>query len=214
MRTSNRRKGRGSTVGPNSKVLGGTSGQSALKFPYFPSLRAPKNTLAVDLEFLVFISRNRSISPQSFGPIYDRNPPNRTLHNLYLRHSSIDLLTGYASTVIQAAGGMQMVDPIFQRILVREYQSWKIPVIFYEVLTGFWRLGTEVILCRIAVLSARYFLFCQVDDWGHHIPLAATLASDAVFKAFVGDSKLWDSKLVCQISLHPAVHRVVALGTL
>lgn len=46
--------------------------------------------------------------------------------------------------VIQAAGGMHMVDPLFQRVLVKECQNRKIPVIFDEVFTGFWRLGSEV----------------------------------------------------------------------
>ncbi|XP_011069894.1 bifunctional dethiobiotin synthetase/7,8-diamino-pelargonic acid aminotransferase, mitochondrial [Sesamum indicum] len=159
--------------------------------------------------------------------------------------------------VIQGAGGMQMIDPLYQRILVRECKYRKIPVIFDEVFTGFWRLGTE---------SAAEMLYCQPDIacfaklmTGGIIPLAVTLASDAVFEAFTGDSKLkallhghsysahamgcaaavksvkwfkdsntnmnlisesrslqelWDAALVSQISLLPAVHRVVALGTL
>jgi dethiobiotin synthetase/adenosylmethionine--8-amino-7-oxononanoate aminotransferase len=48
--------------------------------------------------------------------------------------------------VIQGAGGMLMIDPLFQRVLVSECRSRKIPVIFDEVFTGFWRLGVEVIL--------------------------------------------------------------------
>jgi len=40
---------------------------------------------------------------------------------------------------------MHMVDPLFQRVLVNECRSRKIPVIFDEVFTGFWRLGVEVI---------------------------------------------------------------------
>ncbi|KAL0404568.1 UNVERIFIED_CONTAM: Bifunctional dethiobiotin synthetase/7,8-diamino-pelargonic acid aminotransferase, mitochondrial [Sesamum radiatum] len=159
--------------------------------------------------------------------------------------------------VIQGAGGMQMIDPLYQRILVRECKYRKIPVIFDEVFTGFWRLGRE---------SAAEMLYCQPDIacfaklmTGGIIPLAVTLASDAVFEAFTGDSKLkallhghsysahamgcaaavksvkwfkdsntnmnlisesrslqelWDAALVSQISLLPAVHRVVALGTL
>ncbi|KAK4415274.1 Bifunctional dethiobiotin synthetase/7,8-diamino-pelargonic acid aminotransferase, mitochondrial [Sesamum alatum] len=159
--------------------------------------------------------------------------------------------------VIQGAGGMQMIDPLYQRILVRECKYRKIPVIFDEVFTGFWRLGRE---------SAAEMLYCQPDIscfaklmTGGIIPLAVTLASDAVFEAFTGDSKLkallhghsysahamgcaaavksvkwfndsntnmnlisesrslqelWDAELVSQISLLPAVHRVVALGTL
>ncbi|XP_052200425.1 bifunctional dethiobiotin synthetase/7,8-diamino-pelargonic acid aminotransferase, mitochondrial [Diospyros lotus] len=90
--------------------------------------------------------------------------------------------------VIQGAGGMLMVDPLFQRVLVKECQIRKIPVIFDEVFTGFWRLGVE---------SAAELLYCQPDIacfaklmTGGIVPLAATLASDAVFNAFLGDSKL------------------------
>ncbi|KAK1391594.1 hypothetical protein POM88_010650 [Heracleum sosnowskyi] len=159
--------------------------------------------------------------------------------------------------VIQGAGGMKMIDPLFQRVLVKECQYRKIPVIFDEVFTGFWRLGAE---------SAAELLLCKPDIacfaklmTGGIIPLAATLATEAVFDAFVGDSKLkallhghsysahalgcaaasksinwfkdrqtnhnlnpegsslrelWNMELVHQISLHPVVQRVVALGTL
>lgn len=159
--------------------------------------------------------------------------------------------------VIQGAGGMEMVDPLFQRVLVEECRNKKIPVIFDEVFTGFWRLGAE---------SATEFISCKPDIacfaklmTGGIVPLAVTLASEAVFEAFVGDSKLqallhghsytahavgctaavksikwfkdsktnhnlitesmllrelWDLDLVRQISLLPAVHRVVVLGTL
>ncbi|XP_061361684.1 bifunctional dethiobiotin synthetase/7,8-diamino-pelargonic acid aminotransferase, mitochondrial [Gastrolobium bilobum] len=159
--------------------------------------------------------------------------------------------------VIQGAGGMHMVDPLFQRVLVNECRSRKIPVIFDEVFTGFWRLGVE---------TAVELIHCEPDIacfgklmTGGIIPLAATLATNAVFDSFIGDSKLkallhghsysahamgcmaavksiqwfkdpssnanvssegrllrelWDDKMVRQISLHPAVQRVVALGTL
>ncbi|OVA10239.1 Aminotransferase class-III [Macleaya cordata] len=90
--------------------------------------------------------------------------------------------------VIQAAGGMHMVDPLFQRILVKECRNHNIPVIFDEVFTGFWRLGVE---------SAAELLGCLPDIacfgklmTGGIIPLSATLATDAVFNAFKGDSKL------------------------
>ncbi|KGN65428.1 bifunctional dethiobiotin synthetase/7,8-diamino-pelargonic acid aminotransferase, mitochondrial isoform X1 [Cucumis sativus] len=159
--------------------------------------------------------------------------------------------------VIQGAGGMHMVDPLFQRVLVKECQDKKIPVIFDEVFTGFWRLGTE---------TAAELLHCVPDIacfaklmTGGIIPLSATLASNSVFESFIGDSKLeallhghsysahalgctaaaksikwfknsqtnlninaegtslrelWDENLVYEISSHPAVKRVVALGTL
>ncbi|CAO2841742.1 unnamed protein product [Amaranthus hypochondriacus] len=90
--------------------------------------------------------------------------------------------------VIHAAGGMHMVDPVFQRVLVRECKKKKIPVIFDEVFTGFWRLGVE---------STADLLHCSPDIscyaklmTGGIIPLAATLASESIFDAFVGESKL------------------------
>lgn len=159
--------------------------------------------------------------------------------------------------VIHAAGGLHLVDPLFQRVLIKECRNKKIPIIFDEVFTGFWRLGVE---------SAAELLGCQPDIAcyaklmsGGVIPLAATLATESVFDAFKGDSKLmallhghsysahamgctaatkaiqwfkdpmtnlnittegmqlrelWDMKLVHEISAHPAVERVVALGTL
>jgi hypothetical protein len=94
------------------------------------------------------------------------------------------------SIVILAAGGMHMVDPLFQRVLVNECRSKRIPVIFDEVFTGFWRLGTEVgcplvtfksffslghLIRKIVFLLAdcsrptllctRYSLLCEADDW-------------------------------------------------
>lgn len=90
--------------------------------------------------------------------------------------------------VIQGAGGMHMIDPLFQRILVRECQLRQIPVIFDEVFTGFWRLGRE---------SASELLGCLPDIscfaklmTGGVIPLAVTLTTEAVFDVFKGDSKL------------------------
>ncbi|XP_077238285.1 adenosylmethionine-8-amino-7-oxononanoate transaminase [Tasmannia lanceolata] len=90
--------------------------------------------------------------------------------------------------VVQGAAGMHLIDPLFQRMLVKECRSRKVPVIFDEVFTGFWRLGAE---------SATELLGCLPDIacygklmTGGIVPLAATLATDAVFNAFKGDSKL------------------------
>nr|CAB3482573.1 unnamed protein product [Digitaria exilis] len=90
--------------------------------------------------------------------------------------------------VIQGAGGMLMIDPLFQRILVSECRSRKIPVIFDEVFTGFWRLGVE---------SASELLGCLPDIacyaklmTGGIVPLAATLATEEVFESFRSDSKV------------------------
>ncbi|TXG61009.1 hypothetical protein EZV62_012372 [Acer yangbiense] len=158
--------------------------------------------------------------------------------------------------IIHGSGGMHMIDPLFQRILVNECRNHKIPVIFDEVFTGFWRLGAET---TADILGCVPDIACFAKLLtGGVIPLAVTLATDAVFDSFVGDSKLkallhghsysahamgcaaaaksmkwfkdpqtniniisgqkflrelWDLELVQQISSHPAVRRVVALGT-
>lgn len=99
------------------------------------------------------------------------------------------------NAVILGSGGMHMVDPLFQRVLVNECRSKKIPVIFDEVFTGFWRLGREVgcrlvtfhkennfldhlidwkfmsLLAdcsRITWLCTRYSLLCKADDWWNY----------------------------------------------
>ncbi|KAL0710096.1 hypothetical protein Bca4012_017074 [Brassica carinata] len=90
--------------------------------------------------------------------------------------------------VIHGAGGMHMVDPLFQRVLVNECQNRKIPVIFDEVFTGFWRLGVET---TAELLGCKPDIACFAK-WmtGGMIPLAVTLATDAVFASFSGYSKL------------------------
>ncbi|EPS60530.1 mitochondrial bifunctional diaminopelargonate synthetase, partial [Genlisea aurea] len=94
----------------------------------------------------------------------------------------------YFTFFVHGAGGMQLIDPLYQKILIRECKKRKVPVIFDEVFTGFWRLGRE---------SAAKLLGCEPDIacfaklmTGGIIPLAVTLASSAVFDAFKGDSKV------------------------
>nr|XP_043630610.1 bifunctional dethiobiotin synthetase/7,8-diamino-pelargonic acid aminotransferase, mitochondrial [Erigeron canadensis] len=222
----------------------------------------PRNIYAEDviLEDTSFNSRDQ---------VFNKSRHGSTLASIYSTYISQELQSSSGSTkfsyagaliiepVLQGAGGMLMVDPLFQRILVKECKNRKIPVIFDEVLTGFWRLGVE---------SAAKLLLCQPDIacfakllTGGMIPLAVTLATNDVFDSFVGDSKLkallhghsysahalgcaaacnsikwfkdpqtnpnliaeqnqlrelWDPELVLKISFHPAVQRVVSLGTL
>lgn len=215
------------------------------------------------------ISGHESLSFSSRDEVFKRSRDGSGLASLYTSSilQELEMLSDsnalsqigalIVEPVVQGAGGMQMIDPLYQRILVRECKCRKIPVIFDEAFTGFWRLGRE---------TAAEMLYCEPDIacfaklmTGGIIPLAATLASEATFQAFTGDSKLmallhghsysahamgcaaavksikwfkdyktnmnlipasrllhelWDVELVSHISLLPAVHRVVALGTL
>lgn len=90
--------------------------------------------------------------------------------------------------VIHGSGGMALVDPLFQRLLVKECKIKKIPVIFDEVFSGCWRLGVQ---------SCTELLGCTPDIGcysklltGGAVPLSATLASSSIFESFQGNSKL------------------------
>lgn len=166
---------------------------------------------------------------------------------------------------------MMLVDPLFQRQLVAVCKERRIPVICDEVFSGLWRLGHT---------SASHLLGIKPDIacFGKLLtagiaPLAVTLATEEVFDAFSGSTKLqallhghsytaypvgcaaaaaalkllqdprtnpnmctpavpgscqqqpacsgpcgkllqlWDTDLVEQLSYHPSVQRIVAIGT-
>lgn len=101
--------------------------------------------------------------------------------------SGIELGALLMEPVLQGAGGMRLVDPAFQRSLVSQCRLRGIPVIFDEVFTGLWRLGSESGGSLLGV-------YPDVGAFGKlltggTVPLAATLASEEVFSAFEGDSK-------------------------
>lgn len=101
----------------------------------------------------------------------------------------VDVLVGalLIEPVLIGAGGMVLVDPLFQRAVVEECRARKIPVIFDEVFSGWWRLGVQ---------SGRDLLGVDPDIacyakllTGGVVPLAVTLASEEVFGTFFDDAK-------------------------
>ncbi|KAI5069010.1 hypothetical protein GOP47_0015311 [Adiantum capillus-veneris] len=139
-----------------------------------------------------------NLSYQSRSDFFDEQREHSELATLYREFirrsisSCKDTLTHLAALIIEpvihGAAGMTLVDPLFQRILVKECKSQRIPVIFDEVFAGCWRLGVQ---------SCAEYLGCTPDIGcysklltGGVVPLAVTLASSAVFDSFKGDSKL------------------------
>ncbi|KAG0624900.1 hypothetical protein M758_2G012400 [Ceratodon purpureus] len=136
---------------------------------------------------------------KSRDEVFDTCRDSTSLANLYSRSIDQQLAsaakeeyTSLAALIIEpvlhGAGGMDMIDPLFQRTLVRECRRRGIPIIFDEVLSGCWRFGAE---------SATELLGCSPDIacyskllTGGLVPLAATLATQPVFEAFCGISKL------------------------
>ncbi|KAF8701366.1 hypothetical protein HU200_033697 [Digitaria exilis] len=154
--------------------------------------------IMADLERLVGCGAQDCFSSE--GEVFCKSRDKSSVSDLYLSYIKQQLSEFSVSSnsehiaaliiepVIQGAGGMLMIDPLFQRILVSECRSRKIPVIFDEVFTGFWRLGVE---------SASELLGCLPDIacyaklmTGGIVPLAATLATEEVFESFRSDSKL------------------------
>lgn len=109
--------------------------------------------------------------------------------------------------VVLGAGGMMLADPLFQQALVdvvrsnpklfsesssapdpEDHKSWKgLPVVFDEVFTGLYRLGSP---------SSAKLLGVHPDITVHAklltgglIPLAATVASESIFRCFESDDK-------------------------
>lgn len=109
--------------------------------------------------------------------------------------------------VVLGAGGMMLADPLFQQALVdvvrsdpklfsesapapdlEDSNNWKgLPVVFDEVFTGLYRLGSP---------SSAKFLGVHPDITVHAklltgglIPLAATVASESIFRCFESDDK-------------------------
>ncbi|KAI9722455.1 MAG: hypothetical protein M1828_004702 [Chrysothrix sp. TS-e1954] len=110
--------------------------------------------------------------------------------------------------VVLGAGGMKLVDPLFQRILANVVRSsasvfspasppppadpdgtsWTgLPIVHDEIFTGLYRLGHPTSSSLIHVrpdISAHAKLLT-----GGLLPLCATVASDSIYEAFLSDSK-------------------------
>ncbi|KAJ6558378.1 onanonoxo-7-onima-8-eninoihtemlysoneda [Mycena capillaripes] len=89
--------------------------------------------------------------------------------------------------LVMGAGGMIFVDPLFQRVLVDVARTRGLPVIYDEVFVGFYRLGMQ---STIPLLGAAPDISVHAKILtGGLAPLAATLASDAIFRAFYSTEK-------------------------
>ncbi|KAI0833714.1 onanonoxo-7-onima-8-eninoihtemlysoneda [Trametes gibbosa] len=101
--------------------------------------------------------------------------------------------------LVMGAGGMIFVDPLFQRVLVdvvrgpdsssRAPSEWSgLPVIFDEVFIGLYRLGLQT---SSALLGTTPDISVNAKILtGGLVPLAVTLASDSIYRAFLSDDKV------------------------
>ncbi|KAJ6489193.1 PLP-dependent transferase [Mycena vitilis] len=89
--------------------------------------------------------------------------------------------------LVMGAGGMIFVDPLYQRVLVDVARKRGLTVIYDEVFVGLYRLGMQ---STIPLLGAPPDISVHAKILtGGLAPLAATLASDAIFRAFYSTDK-------------------------
>jgi dethiobiotin synthetase/adenosylmethionine--8-amino-7-oxononanoate aminotransferase len=89
--------------------------------------------------------------------------------------------------VLHGSAGMIFVDPLFHYAVVTCAQDLFIPVVFDEVFSGIWRLGSPT-AARLLGVKPDISCFSKTLTGGA-LPLSVTLATEETFNAFSGDSK-------------------------
>jgi len=104
--------------------------------------------------------------------------------------SLADHRTGVAALIIepllQGAGGMRICRPSFLTRLVNKAREAGVLVIFDEVATGFGRTGTLFAMEQANVVPDLVCLSKGLT--AGYMPMAVTVAREAIFEAFLGDS--------------------------
>jgi adenosylmethionine-8-amino-7-oxononanoate aminotransferase len=88
--------------------------------------------------------------------------------------------------LLQGAGGMRVCRPSFLKRLVAKAREAGILVIFDEVATGFGRTGTLFAMEQADVVPDLVCLSKGLT--AGYMPLAATVAREAIFEAFIGEN--------------------------
>jgi adenosylmethionine-8-amino-7-oxononanoate aminotransferase len=89
-----------------------------------------------------------------------------------------------AEPLVQGASGMRMCRPEFLRAVCERVTAHGIPVILDEVMTGFGRTGTLFAMEQAGVVPDLVCLSKGIT--GGFLPLAATVASTAIYDCFLG----------------------------
>lgn len=90
--------------------------------------------------------------------------------------------------VLHGAGGMVLIDPLFQSILMQKCKQRKIPVVLDEVFAGIWRLGTEGAWELLDYETPDISCYAKLLTGGL-VPMAATVTTEEIFDSFYGPGK-------------------------
>ncbi|KAJ7748780.1 PLP-dependent transferase [Mycena maculata] len=157
-----------------------------------------------------------AVASESLSSVYDvagrLSTPLAKVYRTYIgntlqsleRAGGLRLAALVLEPLVMGAGGMIFVDPLFQRVLVDVVRErgpapppstdsdapapWRgLPVIFDEVFVGLYRLGMQSTIPLLGV-APDISVHAKILTGGL-VPLAATLASDSIFRAFYGTEK-------------------------
>ena len=90
--------------------------------------------------------------------------------------------------VLHGAGGMILIDPLFQSILMQKCKERKIPVVLDEVFAGIWRLGVEGAWELLDYETPDISCYAKLLTGGL-VPMAATVTTEEIFDSFYGPGK-------------------------
>lgn len=103
----------------------------------------------------------------------------------YLDEHGDELAACILEPLVQGAGGMRMARPAFVRAVAERVRMRGTLVIFDEVFTGFGRTGTLFAYEQVGFVPD---LLCVAKGiTGGFLPLAATIATPAIYEAFLDD---------------------------
>lgn len=176
------------------------------------SMRDGKAVISLPVAFTKFVNiEETDVEVESLSYLYNVEERLSTdlalLYAKFIRHSlrGLDrvkhqLAALVLEPLVMGAAGMIFVDPLFQRVLVdvtRDHFSdertgnngdWRgLPVIFDEVFTGLYRVGWQSCTAVLGV-NPDIAVYAKMMTGGL-VPLAATLASESIFNAFLSDKK-------------------------
>jgi adenosylmethionine-8-amino-7-oxononanoate aminotransferase len=102
-----------------------------------------------------------------------------------LEHHAREVCAVIVEPLVQCAGGMRMYHPVYLRMLREACDRHQVHLIADEIATGFGRTG-RMFACEWA--GIRPDLMCLGKGLtGGTLPLAVTLATDAIYQAFYAD---------------------------
>jgi adenosylmethionine-8-amino-7-oxononanoate aminotransferase len=115
-----------------------------------------------------------------------RDPESTAAFDLFLEQHAPTLAAIIVEPLVQGAGGMVLHPPATLRHLRKAADHYGLTLIFDEIFTGFARTGTMFAFQQAGVTPDIITLSKALT--GGTLPLAATIASDSLFEAFLSAS--------------------------